>query len=94
MKSKPTVEYQWEAFDPDTGQVVKRGVVRTDRQRVLETAAEIQSDITGIDDVNRKRHLAPYWVGLKVRIRTRTIEAWSHPSYLQADLLQASETKV
>lgn len=74
---KPTVEYRWEAFGPDDGKVVKRGLVRSDRDKVVKAALDIRSEIENIDNPAAKRHLAPYWRGLKVRVLTRTVPPWT-----------------
>ena len=77
LRDKPATQYQWEAFDPDDGSVVKRGIVRSDRTKVIKSALDIQSEIENIDNPAQKRHLAPYWRGLKIRVLTRTIPPWT-----------------
>ena len=37
-KQKPIVEYRWEAYNPDTGAVAKKGPVRTELSKVLKYA--------------------------------------------------------
>ena len=80
-EQKPTIEYRWEAFDPDSGTVVKRGPIRTDLSKAAKYKSEIEVGILNST-------LAPYWNGLSLRIVTRTISPWTSMQ------LQDSETKV
>jgi hypothetical protein len=74
---KPVTEYQWEAFDPDTGKVVKRGIKRTSFTKVATAAIDMQNYIAGLpDDKGHTRPLTPLMKGLEVRIMERTITPW------------------
>lgn len=82
-KQKPIVEYRWEAYNPDTGAVAKKGPVRTELSKVLKYADEIRGGIDGtVDGWNP----APYWDGLKIRVITRVISPWTE--------LQLQDTEV
>lgn len=79
-KKKPTVEYRWEAYNPETGAVAKRGPIREDISKVRKYADEIQDGIRALGEHGSIEidgwHLAPYWDGLEIRIVTRTITPW------------------
>ncbi len=87
-KKANTIEYQWEAFDPETGVVAKRGPIREDLSKVEKYADEIQAGIDGMNGVQDGWTPAIYWYGLKIRIKTREITPWA---VLQR---QTSEIKV
>jgi hypothetical protein len=84
---KNTVEWRWEAYNPDTGAVAKRGPIRTELEKVEKYALEIKGGIDGtIDDWNP----APYWEGLQLRIVTRTITPWVITNDVVVDLRDPS----
>ena len=76
---KTTVEYRWEAYYPETGEVFRRGTVRTDYGKVVKNANELIEEIATIGFVTgmRDRFLASYWEGAEVRIVGRTISPWT-----------------
>ena len=78
---KPTIEYRWEAYYPETGKVFKRGPIRNDIGKVAKYAVELIDEIFELEDegwVDKKKtsHLAPYWEDSKIRVLTRTISPW------------------
>ncbi len=74
---KDTTEWRWEAYNPETGAVAKKGPIRTDLAKVDKYAREIAEGIAGMGgDIIDSWNPAPYWDGLKVRIVSRTISPW------------------
>ncbi len=73
---KDTVQYRWEAYNPDSGAVAKRGPIRDDYSKVKKYADEIIAALPNAGKDVDGWHLAPYWEGLQVRIVARTITPW------------------
>ena len=77
MVKGPVTEYQWEAYSPETGKVVQRGIIRTDYEKVWKSAEEIRDYISQTPDAKGKlRPLTPMMRGLEVRIMEREISPW------------------
>lgn len=84
---RPVTQYRWEAYDPDTGNVFKRGMVRTELAKSVKNAMEIHEHIV------EGTRLAPYWHGAEIRIIARSITPWEQVAEI-SEIIEESESKV